>query len=202
LHRGLRQDATGRQNDVALWALAERLAAAAMAVAKQAWWMWQSFGEIGPDHRMRGADGSPVSSLTAPLARARRYRRGHCCRSLGTAAGTLALRGPMVPAHAFRRAPSAGRVTSVVDALASSITGFMCRIERDSQTLVITVAAGITAIGGYHFSAKNAIDCWSRKPTWTPPSSPCPMLSHLALGRQRSGPRQRCGALQARGSIR
>jgi hypothetical protein len=79
--------------------------------------------------------------------------------TIRTAAGTLGLRGPMVPAHAFP--PGAGRgpephLAADLDGFVD--TGFACRIERESNTLGLTAPpGGITTIGGYRFR-QNAVD--------------------------------------------
>jgi hypothetical protein len=73
--------------------------------------------------------------------------------TMRSVAGMLALRGPMVPAHAFppgaARGPEphfAQHESGFVDA------GLACRLDRDRQTLTLTAPpAGITGIGGYRF---------------------------------------------------
>jgi hypothetical protein len=76
-----------------------------------------------------------------------------------TGTGMLALRGPMVPAHAFPPGAEHGPEPYLAaDALGFVDTGFTCRLERNSQTLVIGgPPAGITTIGGYRFR-QNQID--------------------------------------------
>jgi AMP-binding enzyme len=113
-----------------------------------------SFGEVGLLSAARGADGLPLpipyGSINAP-----RGATGGVLvvEALRTAAGTLALRGPMVPAHAFPPGAETGLEPHLaVDALGFVDTDYVCRLERDSQTLVITNSpAGLTSVGFYRF---------------------------------------------------
>ena len=70
-----------------------------------------------------------------------------------TAAGTLALRGPMVPRHAFP--PGAerwARRTSRPTPKASSTRFYPCRIDRMTGTVTVTgPPPGIVSVGGYRF---------------------------------------------------
>ena len=76
-----------------------------------------------------------------------------------TSAGTLALRGTMVPVQAFPPGAERGPEPHLAaDEHGFVDTGFSCRIERDSNTLTIAgPPAGITSIGGYRFR-QNEVD--------------------------------------------
>ena len=65
--------------------------------------------------------------------------------------GTLALRGPMVPAHPFPPgAVPSGTARATPDGYRD--TGFACRLEPATGTLVLTAPpAGIAAVGYYRF---------------------------------------------------
>ena len=145
---------------VALWRSPERIASNAPWRGEASLVDVASFGEAGLMAGLRGADGLPVpipyGSIGAPRGAAGAIT---VVEALRTAAGTLALRGPMVPAHAFPPGAERGPEPHLtVDALGFVDTGFICRLERDSQTLVIdSPPAGITTIGGYRFR-QNAID--------------------------------------------
>jgi len=135
---------------LALWRSPERLAASAPWHGEAALVDVASFGETGLIVGLRGPDGlpSPISyaGISAPRAA---VGADMGVEALRTSAGTLALRGPAVPAHAY---PPGAEKHRTVDALGFVDTGFACRLERDSQTLVITgPPGGITTIGGYRF---------------------------------------------------
>ena len=98
----------------------------------------------------------PCGSIGAPHGSAGAFTVAETTR---TVAGTLALRGPMVPAHAFPPGAERGREPHLsVDAAGFTDTGFRCRLDRDSNTLALTgPPGGITTIGGYRFR-QNAVD--------------------------------------------
>jgi hypothetical protein len=118
------------------------------------------FGEAGLLASLRGADGwafsLPYGSIDAPRETAGAI---NVIDVLRTAAGTLALRGPMVPAQAFPPGAERGSEPHLaVDDLGFVDSGFPCHLERDNQTLVIdSPPAGITSVGGYRFR-QNQID--------------------------------------------
>jgi hypothetical protein len=110
-----------------------------------------AFGEIGLIAARRGASGRP-----APLS----FGVGRAPRGAGgalfvgemtlTQTGTLALRGPMVPRHAYP--PGAARgglpyfksVNGVVD------TGYRCELDPASRAMVVAAPpAGMIGVGGY-----------------------------------------------------
>ena len=77
--------------------------------------------------------------------------------TMRTGAGTLGLRGPMVPRHAFPPSAEHGPAPHLAaDAAGFVESGFGCRLERDSQTLAVTgPRGGITTIGGYRFRTRD-----------------------------------------------
>jgi hypothetical protein len=94
-----------------------------------------SFGETGLIAARRGGDGLPVPIPIGPVAST--YRAPGAPVVIETSvmpAGTLALRGRMVPTHALQ--PHAGRPlpdhTGYVD------TGFACNRGRNAKTLIVT----------------------------------------------------------------
>jgi hypothetical protein len=109
------------------------------------------FGEIGLIAAGRGADGRPGA-----IARGQRRSRGadSTARVAGevkaTPAGTLGLRGPMVPTCAFPPgAARAGLPCHKASADGYVDTGYICRAEPN-----VTVTApppGLVAVGGYRF---------------------------------------------------
>ena len=74
-----------------------------------------------------------------------------------TEAGTLALRGPMVPRHPFppgaERAPTPhfrASAQGFVD------TGYACRVDRDTGTVAITgPPPGLVTVGGCRFALRD-----------------------------------------------
>ncbi len=124
---------------VALWRSPERLASCPPWRGAAALVDIASFGEIGLLAARRGPDGA-ASAL--PMA-----------ETMRTAAGTLALRGPMVPANAFPPGAERGPEPHLpVDAAGYVDTCFGCRLDRDTQMLALTgPPGGITAVGGYRF---------------------------------------------------
>jgi hypothetical protein len=101
----------------------------------------------------RGADGKP-SPLTPGLVTAPRGAPGAVVVAELTASRerSLALSGPMVPRHAYP--PGAERTAQSYFKTAHGVvdTGYPCRVDPDTQTLVITgPPAGIAGVGGYRF---------------------------------------------------
>jgi len=147
-------------NIIALWRSPERIAGNAPWRGAARLVDVASFGEAGLLAGARGADGLALpilyGSIGAPRGAADAITVVDVFR---TGAGTLALRGPMVPAQAFPPGAERGPEPHLaVDALGFIDTGFTCRLERDSQTLTIDgPPAGITTIGGYRFR-QNEVD--------------------------------------------
>jgi len=119
-----------------------------------------SFGEIGLIASRRDADGFPAAIPFGAVVVPRGAADGTpVVETMRSVAGMLALRGPMVPAQAFPPGAEEGfephftaHESGFVD------TGLACRLDRDSQTLVITAPpAGSIAIGGYRL-VQNAFD--------------------------------------------
>jgi hypothetical protein len=112
-----------------------------------------SFGEAGLLAARRGADGMPAAIALGLSDTAM------AIETLRTDAGTLALRGAMVPASAFPPGAERGPEPHLkVDAAGFVDTGVRCALNRDSNTLTITgPPAGITSVGGYRFR-QNAVD--------------------------------------------
>jgi hypothetical protein len=115
-----------------------------------------AFGETCVIPTRRGASGKPApipfGAITAPRGAPGAVLVAELTR---TEIGTVALRGPMVPRHPFP--PGAERTTlpylrssnGVVD------TGYTCRLDRDTNTLVIAgPPAGIAGVGGYRFALR------------------------------------------------
>ncbi len=109
------------------------------------------FGEIGLLAARRGAGGEPAALAlgvhTAPGGMSRATRVAEVSR---TEAGTLGLRGPMVPHYHFP--PGTARADLKIAADGVVDTGFPCRIGRDNRTLAVTgPQPGMIGVGGYRF---------------------------------------------------
>lgn len=112
------------------------------------------FGEIALLGSRRDANGRPASlpagEVLAPRGADGAVPVAEIARTL---AGTVALRGPMVPRHAFP--PGIERMGGprfLADAEGFVDTGYSCRIDRAAKTLQITgPPPGIVSVGGYRF---------------------------------------------------
>lgn len=147
--------AVGRMSTVmGLWRSPDRLAAAAAWREKNIGFVDViAFGETCLIPTRRGASGKPApiafGAITAPRGAPGAILVAELTR---TEAGTVALRGPMVPRHAFP--PGAERTTlphfKSVDGVVD--TGYTCSVDRDTRTMVVTgPPAGIVGVGGYRF---------------------------------------------------
>jgi hypothetical protein len=81
-----------------------------------------------------------------------------------TGAGTVALRGPMVPRFAFPPGAERGSAPYLnVGADGLVDTGYTCRIDRDTQAVVVTgPPPGIVSYGGYRFILRELQDLLAR----------------------------------------
>jgi hypothetical protein len=169
---------------VALWRAAERLAASAPWHHPAALIDVAAFGEVGLVVGKRGPDGKPAPFPLGLISTAIETTR--------TQTGTLALRGPMVPTHAFptgETLPADGFVD----------TGFTCVIE--SNMLAITgPPGGIATVGGYRF-AQATFDAMIAEldAAATVMAVPDGLLGERLAGRS-ADPQTLIAALQARGT--
>jgi AMP-binding enzyme len=139
----------GIKTILALWRAPERLATAAPWQGEAALVDIASFGEIGllSARRYDSAGPAPIphGAVGAALETARNK------------AGMLALRGAMVPTHAFPPGAEHGIEPHVApDKQGFVDTGYPCRRDRVTDTLAVTgPPSGITAIGGYRFRQRD-----------------------------------------------
>lgn len=142
------------QTVLALWRTPERLAIGLPWHGSAALTDVLAFGEIALLASRRGADGLPepvpATTIVAPRGSAQGLRVAEIGR---THTGTLALRGPMVPRHAFP--PGAERLPFPyfrTDAQGFADTGYPCRHDAESDSLVLTgPPPGTVSVGGYRF---------------------------------------------------
>jgi len=172
---------------VAAWHAPERLAASAH---------WRDpnillvdvpiFGETAVLPARRGADGKPrllpYGAIRAPRGSADGAVVAELTR---TDWGTIALRGPMVPHHAFPpgiersglphfRIGSDGRVDS----------GYTCRINAARTAIAVTAApAGLVSIGGYRFPLRDLQEAVGRiDMAATLAAAPDPVVGQRLIG--------------------
>jgi len=121
------------------------------------------FGETGLFAARRGEDGKYAGIKPGPQQPApSRVQAQPLIEAARTLEGTLALRGPMVPHHAFPGALEPDRELPR-DAFGFVDTGYPCRFAPGSGTLVITgPPAGIVSVGGCRFVLSRLQDTVSR----------------------------------------
>jgi hypothetical protein len=143
------------KNVLALWRAPESFAASpfwqipGVAVADML-----AFGEIALLGSRRAATGEPVP-LPAGAIKAPRAPSGLLLAEMArTEVGSVALRGPMVPRHAFPPGAEHGDMPFLkADAAGYVDTRYACRRDRSAGTFEVTAPPpGIVAVGGYRFS--------------------------------------------------
>jgi hypothetical protein len=111
--------------------------------------LW-AFGEIAVVASRRGPNSNPEGP---PLPSMGRYPAGATLRVEATRsqAGTLALRGAIVPRHQFPLGTERGSPLRLkIDENGFVDTGYPCRFDRTSNRMIITgPPSGIVSVGGY-----------------------------------------------------
>jgi hypothetical protein len=123
------------------------------------------FGETALLAAGRGTGGKPtpiaLGPVTAPRGAAGAVLVAEIQR---TAAGTVAIRGPMVPRFPFPPGAERGSAPYLnigTDGLVD--TGYTCRIDTDTQAVVVTgPPPGIVSFGGYRFVLRELQDLLDR----------------------------------------
>ena len=182
---------------VTLWRSPERIGASAPWRSKATLIDVASFGEIGLLASRRGPDGLPApipcGSIGAPRGSASAVPM---CEAVRTGAGRLALRGSMVPMHAFPPGAERGHTTHLsADAASFVESGFGCALDRNTITLSITGArGGLTTIGGYRFCQRD-VDALVAN---VDPTATIIALPDVLLGQRLAGAAADCAAIAAR----
>lgn len=124
-----------------------------------------AFGETALFAARRRSDGRPASiRLGAIRAPAEDPAATVVLEVSRSEAGTVALRGPMVPQHCFPPGAERGdapyfRIDD--DGLVDS--GYTCRVDRETQTMVVTgPPPGVVSVGGYRFALRELQDLVAR----------------------------------------
>jgi hypothetical protein len=116
-----------------------------------------AFGEIGLTVARRPEDGNPVVPAVRVAENLRRANSGLLgVEARRTASGTLALRGAMIPQHAFPPRTQRGDPLGLqIDEGGFVDTLYPCQLDRDAGCLAVTgPPAGIVSVGGYRFSVR------------------------------------------------
>jgi hypothetical protein len=135
---------------IAAWRAPERLATSpAWSVSGVALIDVALFGEVALVPARRRADSGP-SPLLAPRDAADGIVVAEVSRS---EAGTIAVRGPMVPQHAFPPGIEESGLPHIKIGERGLVdTGYTCRFDADKKALVVTgPPAGMIRVGGYRF---------------------------------------------------
>lgn len=142
-----------KQTIVALWRTPERLTTAKPWEGPSPLVDVTSFGEIGLIAARRGENRLPTPIPHGVVDSSRRAPAAPIViETTRSDAGTLALRGRMVPAQSFPPAAERGQALRVSPNAGYVDTGFACSIDRHARTLIVTAPPpGIAAIGGYRF---------------------------------------------------
>ena len=140
---------------IAAWRAPERLAtSAAWREPDTALIDVAIFGEAGLVAARRGANGRAAPIPFGPVV-APRGSTGAVvvAEVLRTAAGTVALRGPMVPRHAFPPGiERSGLPHFKIDRFGLVDTGYACRVDPVTKAMIVTgPPSGIVGVGGYRF---------------------------------------------------
>jgi hypothetical protein len=183
----------GIRNLVALWRTPERMTTAEAWCGKGNLIDVAAFGEIGLLAAARDANGIPSAIphgvVAAPRGTAEAVNVIETARSN---AGTLLLRGPMVPAQAYPSGDVPGTEASgFVD------TGYACRPDVGALTLT-GAPAGIAAVGFYRFP-RRALEALASGSEATVMTVPDALLGERLVGDASDREGMHAG-LQARGA--
>jgi hypothetical protein len=123
------------------------------------------FGEVGLFGACRGSNGAPAPLEAGPFGAPRAVAGTPIAGETSLAPhGTLALRGSMVPAAAYRRSTERGGLVLSGSATPDYVdTGYAARLDRTSGALCITAPpSGVMAVGGYRFLS-NDLQEWAKR---------------------------------------
>jgi hypothetical protein len=140
---------------IAAWRAPERLATSpAWSVSGVALIDVALFGEVALVPARRRADSGPSPMPLGPLLAPRDAADGIVVAEVSrTEAGTIAVRGPMVPQHAFPPGIEESGLPHIKISERGLVdTGYTCRFDADKKALVVTgPPAGMIRVGGYRF---------------------------------------------------
>jgi hypothetical protein len=144
------------------------------------------FGEAGFVAARRSSDGQAVPLPLGPVTAPRNSTGGSIVAEVvRTAAGTLALRGPMVPRHAFPPGiERSGLPHFEIDRFGLVDTGYTCRVDTLTKGVIVTgPPAGIVSVGSYRFSLHELREAVGRIDTGaTLAALPDPVIGQKLIG--------------------
>jgi hypothetical protein len=156
----------GPTSVIAAWRSPERLAASpAWREPTTALVDLSIFGEAGLVPARRGAGGRPSAILFGPVIVPRGSNGGVVVAELArTDAGTVALRGPMVPRHSFPPGVERSGLPYFKIGRGGLVdSGYTCRIDSLTKAMVVTgLPSGIASVGGYRFPLHDLHDVIGR----------------------------------------
>jgi AMP-binding enzyme len=123
------------------------------------------FGEVGLFGARRTDDGMPAQILPGPHGAPRGVAGTPIAgETILTPHGTLALRGPMVPAAAYKPVAESGGLTLSAPGPSDQVdTGYAARRDRATGAICITAPpSGIMSVGGYRFLS-NDLQEWAKR---------------------------------------
>ena len=161
---GRLQNLTSLRQVVGLWRAPEQvLSSTEWSVPSASLTDVYLFGEVGLFGARRDNDGAPAPLQLGPFGAPRAMAGTPVAgETVLTPHGTLALRGPMVPVAAYRRASESGGIT--LSAPPDQVdTGYAARRDRASGALCVTAPpSGVMAVGGYRFLS-NDLQEWAKR---------------------------------------
>ncbi len=154
------------QTVLALWRAPERLpVSAAWRHANAGLVDVLAFGETALFGARRGPGGRPAPIPFGPVLAPRGAAGAVLVAELvRTDAGTVALRGPMVPKQIYPPGAERGNEPYLkADPSGLVDTGYTCRLDRDTKAMVVTgPPPGIISVGGYRFGLTELQDLVTR----------------------------------------
>ncbi|WGR96335.1 acyl--CoA ligase [Bradyrhizobium sp. ISRA443] len=164
--RGVSERFPSLRNVIGLWRAPEQVASSACWTSQRATLTdVYLFGEAGLFGARRTAeDGSPAPIKPGPHGAPREAPGASIAGEiLLTPKGTLALRGPMVPAAAYAPPPPPGDLMIAQPSRDFVDTEYAARVDRATGAINITAPpSGVMTVGGYRFLAQELQE-WSRR---------------------------------------
>lgn len=176
----------GMRTIIGVWRAPERLAGTAWSEPTAILVDVPIFGEAGFIAARRLPDGRAAPLPLGPAAEPAGSKRGPlAAEAVRTAAGTVALRGPMVPRYAFPPGiERSGLPHFKIDRFGLVDTGYTCRVDAGAKALVVTgPPAGLVSVGGYRFPLHELREAVERIDSGaTLAAQPDPLIGQRLLG--------------------
>ena len=147
------------QSVLGVWRAPERLPhAPTLQNASSALIDVQAFGETGLIAACRAPDGRPAAIPFGPILAPRAAKDATLVGEvMPTPAGTVALRGPMVPGSAFPPGAERSELPCFKAATNGFVdTGYPCRVDQGAPAMAVTgPPPGLASVGGYRFVVRD-----------------------------------------------